>query len=186
MATTIQKSPTSLRIIQFFMGAIAIGLSGFVLSNPIATTGIFLTFLGIALIVVGISNIIVGFSHKGAPKSTRAINIGIGIVAIIGGFFTLAHPISALVSLIWFISIFVLIYGAGLVATGISHREMGKGPRVARVVIGGIVMLLSGLLMEYPGLTISMMIILLSINLFIQGIESIISGAIGYKLIRRV
>jgi len=186
MVATIQKSSTPLRIVQFIMGGIAIALSGYVLANPIATTGFVLTFLGIALIVVGISNIIVGFSHREAPKSTRAINIGIGIVAIIGGFFTLAHPISALVSLIWFISIFVFIYGAGLVATGISHRELGKGSRIARVIIGAIVMILSGLLMEYPGLTISMMIIMLSINLFIQGIESIISGAIGYKIVKRV
>jgi uncharacterized membrane protein HdeD (DUF308 family) len=168
------------------MGGIAIALSGFVLANPIATTGIFLTFLGIALIVVGISSIIVGFSHRDPPKSTRAINVGIGIVAIIGGFFTLAHPISALVSLIWFISIFVFVHGAGLVATGISHRELGKGSRIVRIIIGAIVMILSGLLMEYPGLTISMMVLLLSVNLFIQGIESIISGAIGYKIVKRI
>jgi len=168
------------------MGGIAIALSGFVLANPITTTGFFLTFLGISLIVVGIANIIGGISNRAAPKNTRAINIGIGIVAIIGGFFTLAHPIAALLSLIWFISIFVFIYGAGLIATGISHLDLGKGARIARVIIGAIVLILSGLLMEYPGLTLTTMIVLLSINLFIQGIENIISGAIGYKITKVV
>ena len=186
MTTAVQKSPTGLRIIQFIMGGIAIALAGFVLANPITTTGFFLTFLGIALIVVGIANIIGGISHRAAPKSTRAINIGIGIVAIIGGFFTLAHPVAALLSLIWFISIFVFIYGAGLIVTGISYGNMGKGARIARVIIGAIVLILSGLLLEYPGLTLSMMIILLSINLFIQGIENIISGAMGYRISKAV
>jgi uncharacterized membrane protein HdeD (DUF308 family) len=186
MEAAVQKSPTGLRIIQFIMGGIAIALAGFVLANPITTTGFFLTFLGIALIVVGIANIIGGISHIAAPKSTRAINIGIGIVAIIGGFFTLAHPVAALMSLIWFISIFVFIYGAGLVATGFFHRDLGKGARIARVIIGAIVLIFSGLIMEYPGLTLSVMIILLSINLFIQGIESIISGTTGHKIAKVV
>jgi len=186
MTTAVQKSPTGLRIIQFIMGGIAIALSGFVLANPITTAWFFLTFLGIALIVVGIANIIGGIANSSAPKSTRAINIGIGIVAIIGGFFTLAHPVAALLSLIWFISIFVFIYGAGLIATGISHRDMGKGARIARVIIGAIVLVLSGLLLEYPGLTLSMAVIFLSINLFIQGIENIISGAIGQRIAKVV
>jgi len=182
METEVQKSPAGLRIIQFIMGGIAIALSGFVLANPITTAWFFLTFLGIALIVVGIANIIGGISHRAAPKSTRAINIGIGIVAIIGGFFTLVHPVAALLSLIWFISIFVFIYGAGLIATGISNQNMGKGARIARVIIGAIVLIFSGLLLEYPGLTLSMAVIFLSINLFIQGIENIISGAIGHRI----
>ena len=186
MTTEIQKSPTGLRIIQFIMGGIAIALSGFVLANPIATTWFFLVFLGISLIVVGISNIIGGISYRTAPKSTRAINIGIGVVAIIGGFVILAHPIAALVTLIWFVSIFVFIYGAGLVASGISHREIGKGPRVARIIIGAIVLVLSAVLMEYPGLTLPLMIIFLSVNLFIQGIECIILGAVGYRAVKRV
>lgn len=184
MAAAVQKSPTGLRIIQIIMGGIAIALSGFVLANPISTAWFFLLFLGISLIVVGIANIIGGILHSTSPKSTRAINIGIGIVAIIGGFITLVHPVAALISLIWFISIFVFIYGAGLIATGISQHYMGKGARIARIVIGAIVMILSGLLLEYPGLTLSMMVIFLSINLFIQGIENITSGAMGYRVSR--
>ena len=186
MTLEAQKSPTGLRILQFVMGGIAIALSGYVLANPISTTWFFLLFLGISLIVVGISNIVGGISHRTAPKSTRAINIGIGVVAIIGGFVILVHPIAALVTLFWFASIFVFIYGAGLVASGISHREIGKGARIARIIIGAIVLVLSALLMEFPGLTLQLMIVFLSINLFIQGIECIILGAVGYRAVKKV
>ncbi len=185
MTLEAQKSPTWVRILEFVTGGIAIALSGFVLANPIPTTSFFLVFLGISLLAVGVSSIINGISQRGVTKGTRAINIGIGIVAVVGGFFTFAHPIAALTSLIWFISIFVLIYGAGLLASGITRYDLGTGARIARVIIGAIVLILSGLLLEYPSLTLTIMIIFLSINLFIQGIERIISGSVGYRIVKR-
>jgi uncharacterized membrane protein HdeD (DUF308 family) len=184
MTLAVQKSPSWVRIIQFVTGGIAIALAGYVLANPVNTTLFFLTFLGIALLVVGISSILNGFLHRGASKGTRAIEIVIGITAIIGGLFTIAHPIATLASLVWITSLFVLIYGAGLVASGIARRDQGKGARIAKIIIGIIVVSLSGALLAYPGLTVSMMIIFLSINLFIQGIDRIISGAIGHRIIR--
>ena len=185
MTFEVQKSPTWLRILQFVTGGIAIALSGYVLANPITTTWFFLTFLGISLLVVGLSSMLNGFFHGAVSKGTRTIEIVIGIVAIIGGLFTIAHPITALASIIWFASLFVLIFGAGLVVTGIARRDQNKGVRITKIVIGIIVVMLSGTLLEYPGLTLSMMLILLSINLFIQGIDRIISGAMGYRISRR-
>jgi len=185
MTIEVQKSPTWLRILQFVTGGIAIALSGYVIANPVTTAWFFLTFLGISLLVVGISSILNGFFNGTASKGTRAIEIVIGIIAIIGGLFTLAHPIAALATLVWFTSLFVLIFGAGLVATGIARRDQGKGARIAKIIIGIIVVALSGILLAYPGLTVSVMIIFLSINLFIQGIDRIISGAIGHRIIRR-
>ena len=184
MTFEVQKSPTWLRVLQFVTGGIAIALSGYVLANPISTTLIVLTFLGVSLLVVGISTMLNGFFQRSTSKGHRIIEIVIGIAAIIGGFFTLAHPIAALASLIWFASLFVLIFGAGLVATGIARHDQSKGARIAKIIIGIIVIILSGALLEYPGLTLSMMLILLSINLFIQGIDRIISGAIGHRIIK--
>lgn len=186
MTLETQQSPTWVRIIQFVTGGIAIALSGYVLANPVPTTWFLLAFLGISLLVVGISSIIKGISHRSDSKGTRAINIGIGIVAIVGGFFAFAHPIAALSSLIWFISIFVFIYGAGLMASGFARHNLGTGARIARIIIGAIVLILSGLLLEFPGLALTMMIMLLSVNLLIQGIERIISGAVGYRIVKRV
>lgn len=185
MTFEVQKLPSWMRLLQFVTGGIAIALSGYVLANPISTTWVVLTFLGIALLVVGISSMINGFFHGGISKGTRIIEIIIGIIAIVGGFFIITHPIAALASLIWFASLFVLIFGAGLVATGIARRDQSKGSRIAKTIIGIIVVIISGTLLEYPGLTLSVMLILLSINLFIQGIDRIISGAIGHKVIKR-
>ena len=185
MTLDVQKSPAWVRIIQFITGGIAIALSGYVLLNPVTTAWFFLTFLGISFLVIGMSSIINGALNRTASKGTRAIELGIGIVAIIGGLFTLAHPIAALASLFWFISLFVLIFGVGLVATGIARREQGKASRIAKIIIGIIVVALSGLLLASPSMALSIMVFLLSINLFIKGIDSIINGAIGHRIIRR-
>ncbi len=186
MSIETQKLPTWVRIIQLIAGGIALVLSGVVLSNPVATTWYFLLFLGFSLIVIGMSNIINGGLGGIQSKGTRAIEIGIGIVAILGGIFTLIHPIAALATLIWFISLFVLIFGAGLVIAGFAAKNQSKVARIVRIIIGMIIVVLSGLLLEYPQATLSMMIIFLSINLFIKGIDRIITGAIGYRLVRKV
>lgn len=183
MTMEIQNIPNWFRVLLFVTGGIAIALSGFVMAYPIAATLFLLVFLGIALIAIGISNIADGLAIKRMSKVFRAIDVIIGIAAIIGGFFALTHPVVALVSLIWLVTLFVFIYGVGLVATGVSRENKSKGARIASIVLGSIVLIFSGVLLEFPGLTLPVMIILLSITLFIKGIDRIISGAIGKVIV---
>ena len=105
-----QKTTKGLRIAQIVLGAIAIALSGAVLANPDTTTLLYVTLLGLALIMIGISKIIEGGLAQSA-KGSRGINIVIGIIYIIGGIFALANPVAAIATLIWIISIFILIHG---------------------------------------------------------------------------
>ena len=49
------KSPRWLRIAEIILGAIAIGLAGFVLSNPDFTVALVALMLSFALIIIGIS-----------------------------------------------------------------------------------------------------------------------------------
>ena len=181
----VRKLPTWLRVLQFVTGGIAIALSGYVLFNPITTSLFFLVFLGISLISVGISTIIEGISFRRMSKTSRVCNVIIGIAAITGGLIALTQPIMVLVSLIWFVMMFVFIYGAGLVATGISRHDQSKESRITSTVLGGIVLAFSGLLLAFPGLTLPLMITLLSLSLFMNGMERIISGAIGKIIVIR-
>ena len=181
----VVKTPTWMRIVQIIMGGIAIALSGLIVANPDATTWFFVTFLGIALIVIGISSVMGGFVNRSASKGKRFVDIGIGIIALIGGFFTLANPIAAVETLLWFVAIFVLIHGAGFIGSGLSTKDQSKGSRIGKIIIGGIVVALSAFLLANPGFTLVMMIIFLSISLLIQGIGSIISGAIGQTVVRK-
>ena len=181
MSISIEKSPIWLRIAQVVLGAITIGLSGMVLANPDVTTLFFVTLLAISLVMIGISKIIEGAIVKQLSKGSRVVSIVIGIISIAGGFFSLAHPIAAILTLIMVITIFILIHGVGLVANGIVSKNEGRGARIANIIIGGIVIALSAILYAYPGLTLVLMVMFVSIGLLLHGISSIISGIIGHK-----
>ncbi len=177
-----QKSSKGLRIAQIILGGIAIALSGAVLANPDTTTLLYVTLLGIALIMVGISKIIEGGLAQ-STKGSRGINIGIGIISIIGGIFALANPVAAIATLIWIISIFILIHGLGLIASGIATPGANKGSRIGTMILGGIAVGFASILLAFPGLAIVMMIIMLSLGLLFNGIASILSGITGSRRI---
>ena len=181
MSAVLEKSPTWLRITQIILGAIAIALSIAVIANPDTTSLFFVTLLGISLIMVGISKIIEGVLVKQLSKGTRIISIIIGAISIGGGFFSLAHPIAALMTLIMIITVFILIHGAGLIGNGIASRNESKASRIANVIIGGIVLAFSMILFALPSLTLVLMVMYLSIGLLFNGIGSIISGITGHK-----
>jgi uncharacterized membrane protein HdeD (DUF308 family) len=79
------------------------------------------------------------------------------------------------------IAIFILIHGAGLVAHGIASKNESRGSRIANIIIGGIVIALSAILYAYPGLTLVLMVMFVSIGLLFNGIGSIISGITGNR-----
>ena len=176
---TNEKSPNWVRIADIILGVIAIALSAVVLANPGLTTVLYVTFLGIALILIGISRIIVGAIAKQVSKGSRGISIGIGILSIIGGAFAVANPITAVVTLITIIAIFVLIHGLGLIASGIASRGLEKGSRVGHIVLGVIAVAFASIIHAYPGLALTMMLLLLSLALLFNGIGSIVSGITG-------
>ena len=177
------KPPKWERILEIVLGAIAIGLSAFVLSNPDVTTLFFALMLSIALIIIGISNILKGVFGGGLSKGTRGISIGIGVFALIGGFVTAMNPFVAVQTLIMLFAMIVLLYGFGLISMGIASRTEGKASRVADIVIGGIVVGFSLMIFAFPGLALVMMVIFVSISLLIKGIASIISGITGERRI---
>jgi len=179
------KTSKGLRIAQIILGGIAIALSGAVLANPDTTTLLYVTFLGIALIMVGISKIIEGGLVQ-STKGSRGISIGIGIISIIGGAFAIANPIAAIATLIWIISIFILIHGLGLIASGISSRDITKGSRIGTIIVGAIAVGFASILLVYPGLALVMMIMFLSLGLLFNGIGSIISGITGKTRISQI
>ena len=181
VSVIFEKSPTWLRIAQIVLGTIAIVLSGMVLANPDITTLFFVSLLAISLIMIGISKIIEGALVKQLAKGTRVISIVIGVISIAGGFFSLANPIAAVLTIIMIITIFILIHGVGLVANGIVSKNERKSSRIANIIIGGIVIALSAILYAYPGLTLVFMVMFLSIGLLLHGISSIISGITGHR-----
>ncbi|MGI0056710.1 MAG: HdeD family acid-resistance protein [Nitrosarchaeum sp.] len=178
----MEKSPLWLRLVQIILGVIAIALSGWVIVNPVATTLVYLVFLGVALIMIGFSKIIEGIVLRDHTKSTRAISIVIGVISVAGGIFAMANPIATVATIIMIVSLVIIIHGLGLIATGAAAKNLGKGTRIASIILGIIAVVVSVTIQAIPGLAIAMMLMLLSLGLLFNGIASIASGIIGHKL----
>ena len=176
-----EKSPAWLRIILIALGAIGIGLSFAVIANPDTTTVFFAMLLGIALILIGIARVIEGAAGP-KTKGSRGIDIAIGAIAIIAGILAISNPFGAVLAMITIINVFLLIYGLGMIATGAAAKNLGKGYRIATMIIGGIVTAFALTLWAIPGLTLVLMITFFSIGLLISGIGNIVSGILGRRV----
>jgi len=175
----VERASTGIRLVEIILGVITVALASWVISNPDVTTLFFVTLLGIALIMVGISKIIAGIVVKQNANSLRIISIVIGVVSIIGGAFALANPISAVITLIIIISIFILIHGLGLIISGITSKDSQKNLRIANIVLGVIAVAFAGIIHANPEFAITMTIVLISLGLLFNGLASIMSGIIG-------
>jgi len=180
----LEKTPKGIRIAEIILGVITIALSGYVISNPDVTTLLLVMLLGLSLVFTGIARIIVGGVVKQISRGYRGINIGIGVLSIIGGIFAIANPIAAIETLILIVSIFILIHGLGLIGSGIVSKGVDKGSRFSGIVLGGIAVAFASILLAYPGLALVMMIIFLSMGLLFNGIASVISGITGNRIMQ--
>jgi uncharacterized membrane protein HdeD (DUF308 family) len=181
----MDKTPKGVRIAEIILGVIAIALAAYVISNPEATVSFHVMLLGISLVVIGVSRIVVGGVAKQASGKSRGISIGTGVISIIGGIFAIANPIAAIDTLIWIVSIIILIHGLGLIGSGITSK-VDKGSRIPGIVLGAIAVGFAGILLAFPELALAMMIFFMAIGLFSNGIASIISGITGNKMIRPI
>jgi len=180
----IQKSKR-IRTIKFIIGGIAVGFSGYRFLNVANASSIAVMYPGLAVLVIGIVNILKGILSKGDSKLTRTIEIGIGIIAIVVGLFLKAYIADTSTQLTLFISLFLIIQSVGFIATGITQSGKAKATRIPKIVIGAsIIAILTGMFFVYHDLPIRLLTILLSINIFIIGIE-IITGAISHKIVKR-
>jgi uncharacterized membrane protein HdeD (DUF308 family) len=181
----MDKTPKGVRIAEIILGVIAIALAAYVISNPEAAISFHVMLLGLALVVIGVSRIIIGGVAKQSSGKSRGISIATGVISIIGGIFAMANPIEAIGTLIWIVSIIILIHGLGLIGSGITSR-VDKGSRISGIVLGAIAVGFAGILLAYPELALTMMIFFMAIGLFSNGIASVISGITGNKIMSPV
>jgi len=171
-----------LKTIKIIIGGIAIGYSCYSLFNITnANLPFFLTYPVIAVFLNGIVHILFGILNKKESKASKLIDIGIGIIAIIIGFFVMIYLTDPSSRPIWFIFIFVIIQGSGFIVTGIIRRGKAKAFRISKIVIGTIVVTLTGFLLKYPDMSLIILNGMISVNLFLNGIE-FIAGGLSHKM----
>ena len=109
----------ALRIV---LGAVSILFGILVLVWPGMSLGILVIFVGIWAIILGVLQIIASVRHRAVPHSGWVWGIIGGALAILFGILVLIRPGAGLVSIIWIIGIWAIVWGITLIV-GVQLRK---------------------------------------------------------------
>jgi uncharacterized membrane protein HdeD (DUF308 family) len=108
-----------------------------------------------------------------SPAWIRALQIGVGAVGIGLSISAMIYPAIAVVATFIAASIILLLFGIEQVVTGVFLYEES---RFSHMGLGGLVIILSMIIMLFPLATATLVVWLAAIALLLAGIASIISG----------
>jgi uncharacterized membrane protein HdeD (DUF308 family) len=118
-------------------------------------------------------------SETKSPGWMRAVQIGLGIIALILSAYVLAFPAMTFVTIVYVLGIVLLIVGIERVIGGIFERRPGAS-RWGSVGLGILVIIIALIVMAFPVSTGVFLLILLAIALLFDGIARVIHG-FGHK-----
>ena len=110
----------ALRIV---LGAVSILFGILVLVWPRMSLGILVIFVGIWAIIIGVLQIVASVRHRAVPNSGWVWGIIGGALAILFGILVLIRPGAGLVSIIWIIGIWAIVWGITLIVLGVQLRK---------------------------------------------------------------
>lgn len=115
-------------------------------------------------------------SERKAPSWLRALDIVFGFMAIILSIGVLLYPELAILTLIFILSIALLVIGIARVLIGIFAKYLSDGLRALNLGAGILALVLAILAIFYPRLATQMLIYLLSFALMFNGTVRIVIG----------
>ncbi len=107
------------------------------------------------------------------PTWVRALQIGIGAIAIGLSISAIIYPVFAIAAVFTVAAIILLLFGIEQVVSGIF---LYKQSRITHLGLGILIIILSSLVMVYPLATATLVVWLAAIALLVAGISGIFSG----------
>ena len=104
-------------------GVVSILFGILVLVWPGMSLGILVIFVGIWAIIIGVLEIMASIRHRAVPNSGWVWGIIGGALAILFGILVLIRPGTGLVSIIWIIGIWAIVWGITLIVLGVQLRK---------------------------------------------------------------
>ena len=108
-----------------------------------------------------------------SPTWVRALQIGIGIIAIGLSLAAVMFPVFTVVTTFTAAAIILFLFGIEQVVGGIF---LYKRSRFAHIGLGILVIILSSIVMAYPLASAAFVVLLAAVSLLFSGISSIIAG----------
>jgi uncharacterized membrane protein HdeD (DUF308 family) len=109
---------------------------------------------------------------KKSPRWVWALQIGIAAVAIGLSISSIIYPVYAVMATFTAAAIILLLFGIEHVVTGVFVKRS----RLVHIGLGGLIIILSSIVIAYPTATATLVVWLAAIALLFSGVASIISG----------
>jgi uncharacterized membrane protein HdeD (DUF308 family) len=178
MTTGMRGDPADLmaRIGRHWGWVLAFGIITFLIGIaalvwPDRTLVVVAVLFGIQLIVMGIFRFAAAFAAEDVTGGTRVLYALLGVLSLIIGLYAVRHVLVTLLALALLLGIFWIVSGAVELFTALSQREM---PYRGWNVVMGIISVLAGIvLLVYPGISLVVLAVLVSVWLLIFGIMQI-------------
>ena len=110
-------------VFRIVLGAVSILFGILVLVWPGISLAILVIMVGIWAIIIGIIQIVASVRHRAVPNSGWVWGIIGGALAILFGILVLIRPGTGLVSIIWIVGIWAIVWGITLIVLGIQLRK---------------------------------------------------------------
>lgn len=152
-------------ILGFGIATVLLGIIA--LAWPGRTLLVVAVLFGVQLIVMGIFRFVSAFALEDVSGGNRVLLALLGVIALIVGLYAVRHAALTLLVLAVLLGIFWIVSGAIELFTSLSHREMrGRG----WAMLAGALSVLAGIVvLAYPGISLVVLAIFLSLWLLIYG-----------------
>lgn len=183
-------SPKWLRIFQIVVGAVCVAISIAIIVNiamsRFSNIGLYsLIFVAsIAFIIIGIERIVVGVKTTSLKRSSRIISIviGAGIVGYFGSGYFFPDFMTKLYVLI--LGLGLLAIGALRVIDGLRNNTYERSSKIFTLFTGGLCVVGAIIVFLFPTTGFILLMLIVSIIFFINGIQIAFVGLTGKKIAR--
>ena len=153
-------------------GLLTLALGIVITFRPGGTVRVVAILFGIWLLALGVFWIVLAIADRADTGGIRFAMVILGLLAILVGLLVLHHPFETVAILGFIIGVFWVVGGVALLAGGLSQEAEG---RRTRPILLGLVFTITGLIcLVYPGLSLSILAVILGIGLIVSGIIEVV------------
>ena len=152
-------------------GIITLAIGVLALAWPGRTLIVVAVVFGAQLIVMGIFRFVAAFVSDDLSGGNRVLLALLGVLSLIIGLYAVRHILITLLALVLLLGIFWVVSGTVELFTALSHRQMQSRGWTAFM---GILSILAGIvILIYPGISLLVLAVVLSIWLLVFGVMQI-------------
>jgi uncharacterized membrane protein HdeD (DUF308 family) len=178
--------PGWLRVIKIIAGIVLVILSIMAWGNPLIAERAFVFIFGLALVVLGTMRMGDGIFGRSLSPGVRVLLVVLGMVLVGIGFFAIAVPPAGALTMIYFFAFALMLAGLDRLAMdwgGIPGPVLPSWARYFSIIAGIFAILAGFVILFFPGLGAALLFAIIAIVILILGIEMVVSGIRGRRII---